>query len=242
MKSAVPLRRLPLTGAQNTRDLGGYPCTGGTTRWGIFLRADSPHRLTGKDLTFLKDYGVRTAIDLRSDAERAQRPSALTTAAGFTPHHVCMTDQMNANNFEGDLPGSMSGLYISLLDNAGADIASVFRILATAQGGTLFHCAVGKDRTGVIAMLLLGLAGVSTEDIVADYSITEIYMREIFDEQLKTFQGYEIPAHVLRSLPESMTRVLDHLQENHHSAEAYLLKAGLSEQDLAAIREKFIVR
>lgn len=232
------MRRLPLVGALNTRDLGGYPCKNGVTRWQVFLRSDSPHSMTPADTDTLMRYGVKSAVDLRSDEERDILPTVLTPACGFESFHVSLSDQLYSADYEGDTPGSMAGLYISLLDNAAPELLRVFRILAGARGGVLFHCAVGKDRTGIVAMLLLAFAGVDEADIVADYAVSDVYMREVFDRHLQANPAVE--NYRLKSLPKSMWRVLDHLRDAYGSAEKYLARIGLAPDELAALREKFI--
>lgn len=239
MDNRKHLRRLPLAGAQNTRDLGGYPCAGGATRWGVFLRSDSPARLTEADLRYLAAYGVRAAVDLRSPQEGAAQPSRLASCPDFTVHNVSLNVNIEGIDYEGDLPGSMAGLYIALLDGCRPEITRVMQLLAQAEGGALFHCAVGKDRTGVIAMLLLKLAGVADDDVVADYAVTDIYFCEMLKAQAAVFAG-QLPDHVLYSRPASMRRALRHLQECCGGAEAYLLACGLTPETLAAIRDKFV--
>ncbi|MGD9560088.1 MAG: tyrosine-protein phosphatase [Oscillospiraceae bacterium] len=236
------LRRLPLQGTNNTRDLGGYPCVGGSTRWGAFFRSDSPFGLTQADIALLKTTGVTDAVDLRSDHECENFPSPLDEANGFVRHHIPLVDQVHSHDFEGDLPGSMSGLYISLLDDSQSDVARVFRAFISARGGVLFHCAVGKDRTGVVSMLLLLLAGASEADVVADYSISETYMREVFEGEKLNARGRPVPLYVLRSMPDSMWRVLDHLQKKYGTAEDYLRAVGLNNDEIDAVRDKILER
>lgn len=232
------MRRLPLVGTLNTRDLGGYPCRGGVTRWRVFLRSDSPHSMTPADTDALQRYGIKNAVDLRSEGERQVLPSVLTPACGFKSYHVSLSDQLTSADYEGDTPGSMAGLYIALLDNSGPDLVRVLRILAGTKGGTLYHCAVGKDRTGVVSMLLLGLAGVDEADIVSDYAVSEVYMREVFDSYIMA--GSSIGNYRYQSLPKSMWRVLDHLREAYGTAEDYLAGQGLSREEMAALRAKFV--
>ncbi len=243
MEKTWCLRRLPLAGTRNTRDLGGYPTLdGGATRWGVFLRSDSPHQLTEADLAALRAYGMTDAVDLRRPNESEAQPSPFETAPGFIAHSVSLADGINSSNYEGDLPGSMSGLYIMLLDNSAEDLARVVKICAEAEGGVLFHCAVGKDRTGVVAMLLLLVAGVAEPDIVADYAVTEVYMKEFIDERARLHGVTDIPEHILRSMPDSMWRVLAHLKERYGTVEDYLRKAGLDDEVLGMIRRKFVLR
>lgn len=242
MKTTNPIRRLPLQGAANVRDLGGYPCEGGSTRWGIFLRSDSPADLTDADCGTLAAYGVTTAVDLRGDDERRDAPSALEGKAEFAAHSVTLCDNLHAVDFQGELPGSMAGLYTWLLDESAGLLAEAVQLLAGAEGAALFHCAAGKDRTGVVAMLLLKLAGVADTDVVADYSLTEIYMREIVENKTQELhrRGIDVPGHVFRSAPKSMRHTLYYLAKNYGTAEDYLRGAGVPLGDLKAIRAKFI--
>ncbi len=233
------LRRLPLEGTQNTRELGGYPCPGGSTRWGVYLRSDNPGALTPADIAYLQAYGLTDAVDLRHPRECAEQPSALALCGGFAAVNLPLIEHLRDISFEGDVPGSMAGLYIALLDEAAPRLAGVLRVLARAKGGALFHCAVGKDRTGVVAMLLLKLAGVANADVVADYAATDIYMTEVFEAQKRVFTS-EIEEYVLKSHPTSMHRTLRHLKETYGTAEDYLLGAGLAAGDIARIREKFV--
>ena len=234
------LRRLPLAGTDNTRDIGGYPCPGGAVRWGAFVRSDCPEALTEADVDYLRAYGVTDVVDLRREDETKQFPSALAAAPGFALHHISLNNSIHGLDFEGDVPGSMAGLYMLLLDEAQPQIAQVINALANAPGGALFHCAVGKDRTGVIAMLLLKLAGVSDADIIADYAVTDIYMREAYSAQQSVFSQADIPAYILRSRPISMERVLRHLHETYGTAQEYLQKCGLSASALAALGKKLV--
>lgn len=240
MQTPYPMRRLPLAGTKNTRDLGGYPCDGGATRWGVFLRSDNPAALTAADLEALRAFGVTDTIDLRRAEECARSPSLLCGAPGVAAHQLPLVHTLSDGAFEGDVPGSMSGMYIDLLDNRRTQVAQVMEALAEARGTALFHCAVGKDRTGVVAMLLLKLAGVANMDVVADYAVTDIYMREIFDAQVMAFQNFDIPDYILRSIPASMERVLAHLEENYGNTGDYLRGCGIPAARLERLREKFI--
>lgn len=240
MKVNKPLRRLPLSGTNNTRDLGGYPCEGGAVKWGVFLRSDNPSALTQEDIAYLQAYGVTAAVDLRKREEAAHMPSALEGVKGIQVHNISMSDNIHNIDIQGDIPGSMSGLYITLLDESQEEIHQIMQVMAQAEGGVLFHCAVGKDRTGVVAMLLLKLVGVSDGDVVANYAVTEIYMRDIFAQQADVFQRADMPEYVLKSTPVSMERVLQHLAHKYETAEKYLLGIGLSADTIARLRAKLV--
>lgn len=240
MSIPAPTRRLPLAGAKNARDLGGYPCPGGTTRWRAFVRSDNPGALTPEDIAYLQAYGVNASIDLRHPDECLRSPSSLASAPGFVYHPVSVNNEFTDLDFEGDVPGSMSGFYIALMDKAPEAMARVFRLMAEAEGGVLFHCAVGKDRTGLVAMLLLQLAGVGDTDIVADYAVTDIYMKEIFDAQAAAFKNDHVPDYVLRSKPVSMHRTLAHLHQRYRDAAGYFAAIGLTEAEIALLKDRLV--
>lgn len=233
---------LALQGALNVRELGGYPARDGrTTRARVFLRGDSTANLTQVDVQALLAYGVRCVIDLRSESEIAAAPSALKDRPGVAYYPVSMLDEVASKGYSGQLPTSMSQVYIGLLDHSGPDFARIMEILAAHLGQvTLFHCTAGKDRTGVTAMLLLGLAGVPRPVIVADYAASEANMRPLFEKQkaqIRQAYGIAPPDAVFSSAPCEMEKALDHLERTWGTAEQYLLAAGAAPQTLQAIRQ-----
>ncbi len=234
------MRRLPLAGAKNARDLGGYACDGGVTRWHVFLRSDCPHTLSETDKAALRAYGVKAALDLRSDDEKSFLPSAVCDVCGFSASHVSLSDQLESADYQGDTPGSMAGLYLSILDHAAASLCRAVRILAAQDGAAIFHCAVGKDRTGVLAMLLLDAVGVDEADIVADYTLTGVYMREVLNNNAHVPTLSPADDFRAKSIPASMWRALRHLRKEYGGAGQYLLEAGVSPEELAALRKKFV--
>ena len=233
---------LPLEGAKNVRDLGGYPAAGGFTAGGAFLRGDGLHSLTPRDIRALEDYGVRLVIDLRSQMEAERQPDPFTGSGLIKRVHVPMLDRMNSNNFEGPLPSCLFEIYSGLLDESARDIGRVMVLMAgERQGACLFHCTAGKDRTGVLAMLLLDLAGVSGESILADYSMSEVYMEEIFSPQREMMRRLHLPDFLLRSPADQMARTLEFLRENYTGARKYLLcQAGCSPEIVKTLSSRLM--
>lgn len=113
------------------------------------------------------------------------------------------------------------------------------RIVERKGEPVVFHCAVGKDRTGVIAMLLLRLAGVPEEIIVADYSVSAENMKSVFEEQRKIFQqkGIEVPEVLLSSPKEEMEKTLDYLKSTWGDVETYLKECGVEVEDLEELKK-----
>lgn len=120
-KNTVPVNPpLPLEGAWNIRELGGYPTKDGRmTRKGVFLQADGTHNLSARDVESLRERGVTLAVDLRSPEEVRRQPSRLAGQEGIRYENVSMFDRMHSALFQDDFPKSMAALYAQLLHNAG---------------------------------------------------------------------------------------------------------------------------
>lgn len=244
--TAIPVNRpLALAGSRNTRELGGYATADGKiTRTHAFLRSDGLSRLTDADLHKLLDYGVGCVVDLRSEKEIAEAPSRLAGVPGVDYYQVHMLDRAASQGFAGGMPDHMGQVYVQLLADHSGDFVRVFRIFAAHQNTTvLFNCAAGKDRTGVTAMLLLLLAGVPEETVVADYSTSEANMRQLFAlqrEQLAKAGKPVPPLSVFSSDAGEIRMALDYLDSHYAGAEDYLLRAGLSPAEIAAVRQMLL--
>ncbi len=235
-------RDFKLEGALNCRELGGISTAGGgATAKGRFLRIDSPHALTEADLERLYAYGVRLAVDLRTEAECQRAPSALVGYRDVVYANIPLVDNVQSAGGLGPLPDSMGALYVEMLDLSGGAIASVLRLLAACPMCAMFNCTAGKDRTGVIAMLLLLAAGVGEETVCADYALSYDNLKEqvaLQKRQIKLAFGADIPDHVFRSDPEQMRTAIDHLNLRYGGARAYLTHIGLSDAEKASLLNK----
>ena len=236
-------RHLPMEGARNIRDLGGYSTTSGTrTQWQRFLRADNQANLTDPDQSKLLDYGLETVVDLRLTREVVETPNVFTDSDAVTFHHL---------NFLGDedrgydpapeaagVPERIAHSYTSFLECCKENIAQIMAPLASANGGALFHCHAGKDRTGLVAAFLLSLAGVPAETIAADYGLTAKYSfdPDSEDSNVQTednYRNYCCP-------PAGMSLVLDYLDREYGSVEGYMRAIGLTAAHLAALRSRLL--
>lgn len=225
-------RPLPLRGVRNVRDLGGYPFTRedgskGVTARGRFLRAGTLGGIRAEDIRALRQYGLRRVIDVRSNFELRLWPDpfARRRRTGIDYIHIPMLDQLNSSGFGGTLPERMSNVYRELLDDDGTSLRRVMEAL-DGPGCSLFHCRAGKDRTGVIAMLLLGLAGVDDAHIVADYAVTQRYMGRGLEAQrlgVSLLLRKPVPRCLFESDPAEMERTLSYLRERYGSARGYLI-------------------
>jgi len=231
--------RLPLCNAFNIRDLGGYSTAdGAVTKFHTFLRADDLANLDDAELQFLLDYGVHTIIDLRSKEECEKQPNPFAARTDVRYHNIALLD--NVIDEDADALGAtaqefIKDFYIGLVDNTAAAIGAVFTALADADGAVLFHCAAGKDRTGVIAALLLGLAGVSEADIIANYEVTYTYIR-----RNPTFAGAEYHSDLMLSSREYIESMIACVNSAHGGFVQYLKSdTELTDERVQRIRERF---
>jgi protein tyrosine/serine phosphatase len=180
-------RRLVWDGCLNVRDLGGHATEdGGHTAFGAVIRADSVRRLSEAGWLQLVDYGISRIVDLRHADELAADPD------GDVPvevvHVPVLPDpawpywaEVDAvADAAGDAAGARAAVYLEFLERFGDGFGDAITAVADAPpGGVVIHCFAGKDRTGLVAALLLRLAGVSVRDVAADYALSEENLREL---------------------------------------------------------------
>lgn len=222
-----PTRHLDWPDCQNTRDLGGLPLGGGVTRSGVVIRSDHVGLLNPSGREALQAYGVTTVIDLRSDGEIARSPSPFAAGVGATYVHRALIDDGNMNNI-GDSK-DMLERYLHILNTRPQAFAEVFTALAHAHGGVLFHCFAGKDRTGLVAAMLLALTGVSPEDIADDYGETDVQLARQYEIWISEAEPAKRESfrNELRCPPERILGVLDHLQRGWGGVAGYLEASGM---------------
>lgn len=241
-------RHLALSGAYNVRDLGGYRTrAGGLTRRRRLLRADSPHRLTSGDLDLLLGTGLRTVIDLRAPHELANAPNPLGEIASLDYLHLPLFDALApANVHEGATgPDPLPEFYARTLSTRAPALRDVMQAITEAPpGAVMFHCTAGKDRTGLIAALLLGNADVRDADIVSDYASTERHIAPLVAEflDLARIKGSDTDAYgrALRSRPETMQRVLADIARDYGSVPEYLAGIGLDSAARARLAARLL--
>ena len=232
-----PARRLDLSSGFNVRELGGYAVPGGETAYRRFLRSGSLDTLSLVDQRRLHEYGVRQVLDLRGNYEVEMSRDRLTEMPGVRYLHVPLYDiDISDPKLEhNDDSGAYFTLgYLTMLANRDA-IGHIFSFFALAgpENAVLFHCAAGMDRTGVTAMLLLGLAGASRERIVADYCYSFGSNAEV---DHCVFDGAKPKRRELELRIDAMNVVLDRLLGAYGSFEEYLRACGVTNEEMSAVR------
>jgi protein-tyrosine phosphatase len=240
-----PQRHLRLDGTYNVRDIGGYRTRDGRlTRWHTLFRADSLHRLAPAAQAILLNYGVRLVVDLRRSDELQAAPNVFTTSTGVHYHHLSLlADAPPVVN--GD-PQALVETYRHILDKRQALVYQILAALATPGNlPAVVHCTAGKDRTGIIIALALGLAGVPTETIVEDYALTatcldEAFMEETRQRALKRGYTWEQYKPLVGCPPEYMATTLQHLEAEYGGIEAYVRTIGLSEAQIERLHTALV--
>jgi protein-tyrosine phosphatase len=238
-------KRILLHGLHNARDLGGLVTENGMqTAYHRFIRSDEPSALTAKDLDALLSYPVRTVIDLRSEGEMLRRVNPFCSHPQIQFCHVSLfvsdPDETNDPNVQLAISHTLGELYIHLLNSRPQQFAEVFRcILSAPPGAILFHCTHGKDRTGIIAALLLSLVRVRREDIIRNYSVTYEYIRSIVDPKMESMAPEM--QHILKSDAENMEYFLTYLDHNYDgSSYSYLQSIGLSPEEIESLSKRIL--
>lgn len=237
---------LPLEGNYNTRDLGGYATSDGrTTNWGKYLRSDTLANLSPASRDALIDYGVRSVIDLRRSAELQFEPSVFIGCKAVSYYHQNMTGDLalegDGQPLENEDPAQRKGRrYCLILEQRKQILRQIMSILAQQDGlPAIVHCRAGKDRAGIVAALVLGIAGVPRETIVEDYILTARYLivrdleqnPDLSPEEYtwKDFQDAGCP-------PATIELTLDHLEARYGGITGYLKDVGVTQEQLDSIR------
>ncbi len=240
-------RRLVLEQAVNFRDLGGYPTRDGAmTTWGKLFRADSLDLLTEADLRRLERLGLRTACDLRHPTEADRYPSRFRGHARVAYYHIAVSLPPADDPVVPKLGAARYRLlYPFILDHGAPTFRALFERLADPESYPLvFHCTAGKDRTGVVAAVLLLAAGVDRDTALADYLETRRHIEEL-RARLEAFvraRGVDPARYLIDVYPEAMAGALDHLERRYGTAEDYLLGCGITPAQLDAFRAIFVTR
>ena len=231
------MTELTWDGCVNVRDVGGL------------VRADNIRRLSDAGRRSLVDHGVRRVVDLRFPEELAEDPPADVPVEVV---HVSLLGPSRTAEWEAEFGAAMDRSetaeeylvwsYVEFLDRYRDRFAQVFEAIATAPDGpVLVHCVGGKDRTGIVVALALRLTGVSIDDVIADYALSESNLESRHmawvdlarDEVERRRRLIMLP-----TPPSAMRRVLEEIERRHGGAEGYLRDAGVPDALIERLRER----
>lgn len=228
-------RRYIFKNILNCRDIGGYPTPHGVTKFGRFLRCGIVNTPEDWEIDELNKLNIGTSIDLRGTYEAKETPLLLERLDGADIYNLPLYE-FNVATKEGmDLP--LAQIYEGIVDNNKKSIAKVLNTIADAKDGiVIYNCFFGKDRTGILTMLLLSIAGVSKEDIIADYQQTYTYIKPYIQTHSDILWDTNSEKHY--SLPETMEEVVDNIVKKYGSVIDYIKSAGVSDVSIEKIRKR----
>lgn len=240
--------RVGLAGTANMRDLGGYRTeTGERVRPGLLFRSDSPHRLAGDDAAAFGRLGIRTIIDLRSYAEidRLGRPPLGPAVRAYVHVPLRVTDV--PGNIELDETLTLGTLYASFVTRSGDELRTILRLLSDERSfPALFCCVAGKDRTGIVAAVILKLLGVPDAAVAADYAATADSFGRFLelaagDGSLGELSpGHAAARSLLGAEAETMLSFLGWITAEYGSVEQLAAGIGIDEAAVAALRRNLL--
>ncbi len=254
-------RRLPLEGAPNFRDFGGYGAAGGAViRRGVLYRSGALGRLTETDIDTLNGLGAWTIVDLRHEGERiaAPTPARLSLAAVHSlpmgsgngaapvprPALLTVPDATASQAVE-----AIKASYRRFVHEHRDRFTGLFDVLLDAPSGpAVIHCTAGKDRTGISVALVLLALGVDRDAVIEDYCATRDYLdMEWRNRMLAAMVGD--PGQVNRRVadvmfdahPDYIGASLAEMDERHGSPDAYLRDLlGLDAGQLERLRQRYL--
>jgi protein-tyrosine phosphatase len=250
----------------NLRDLGGWPTPDGHVRHGLLFRSAEFSDLRGDDAAAFARLGIRTVYDLRTQAERAEQPNQLppgteyvvldilkdSSQAGAAQLMAVLGDPKAAEAMLGggkalvlfeesyrelvSLPSALAGYRQFFSDIAGGD-----------HSPAVFHCTTGKDRTGWAAASTLLLLGVSTDDVFADYLLTNDQLLPALQPLLEQFRSIggdpELLMPVVGVQKEYLQTALDEMHKRYETIDGYFSQGlGLDAATVAKLRAKLTER
>ncbi|MBF4552075.1 protein-tyrosine-phosphatase [Pseudoclavibacter sp. RFBJ3] len=248
---------ITLSAPVNLRDLGGTPIAGGPLREGLAIRADDLSVITEADARELTAGGLASVIDLRTADEVALTGRGPLSAHPVAYHHLPLMGSVGGGLPTADEHGSahagMGEMYALMVESAAPQLAAALGIIAVSPGATAFHCAAGRDRTGVLAAMLLLALGAADDDIVRDYAKTDANMGAILARIGPTMSvllaKFGMDLEEVSKLNGSLTGdaepmdvsmriLLARLRERHGDPLAPLRAAGLTDATIAQLRER----
>jgi protein-tyrosine phosphatase len=256
-------RKLPAGGMDNLRDSGGYLTKDGrSVKWGFLYRGDTPHKVNSDGYRYLSTMNLGYVFDLRNDAEIAKKPDPAfgnvnwihTQIPDLPPQFKDVSWETNeaiyhfvktprAEQFYPETNRFMVWQPETL-----RSLKTIFDKALTDDRAMIWHCAGGKDRTGVVSAVFLSALGVPNDTIIHDYILTNDY-RKAFDqrelaEMSKAFNGDKQAIKgflaIQQARPEFIRAALDEIRLRYGSVDNYLTRAvGLTQEEIFSLRDRY---
>ncbi|MDR2606222.1 MAG: tyrosine-protein phosphatase [Oscillospiraceae bacterium] len=250
-------RRLPLQTLYNARDLGGIPLSNGkTTNFGKLIRSELPDTINSFDKAFLNRYGVTASIDFRGEAEISVAPSLLCGEPWLKYIHnplwsievahgkpefeiyelddTSKTPEEDAEDLRRISQVEWIPVYIAMAEANKDWVKRTFEYIAAESGCVHYHCMTGKDRTGILTAMLLKAAGAADEDVIADYAVSQIYLRPFYTAYRANDPAFtgnpDLTLAFYRTHPETMEGFLNFIYQKYGDMRAYIDSCGIGSE------------
>ena len=239
------IKRLNLKGLRNTRDLGGMPTKdGGVIAKGKLLRSGKLYKLPEETVKALREYGVTTIVDLRIFTECDETPDTLWDEAEYYHLPILCTATPGTDNY-------MIEMYRSILfsEEPKRHLKDILRMIIDNEGCILWHCSAGKDRAGIVAMLVESLLGVDDKTIIQDYTMSKQFLRRKFFWNkfglrivpLKR-RFKKILIAMMEAKPEYLLSPIREIEQKYGSVTEYCkAELGVTDADIARMKEKYLI-
>jgi protein-tyrosine phosphatase len=243
------LRDLKIDGIYNIRDLGGYAAeAGGTTCWRVLIRSGNLDQVPLASQQQLLDYGVKTVIDLRDEWEAQQFPDVFAQSPNVTylnlplvGNHLAGSAAWKAETANYTL---LHELYAIYLNQCQAQIGAIIAALAESRSATIFHCHAGKDRSGIITALVLGLVGVADAVIAQDYAASQFHITHLVEQwrdyAVQHGQDMQRFERDVAAEATTMLSMLHDIKQHYGSVRHYLESCGVTDQHISQLQSRFI--
>jgi len=249
-------RLLPMDGAHNTRELGGYKTTDGkSVKWGMLFRSDKLSDITKNDQEYLQNLGIQKIIDFRSKEEKEEDPDIIPLGIKYVEMPISVDGAMRSK-IEAVLKGETDKEVKSFLIDANREFITSYtdvyenflRSLIDDGAPTLFHCTAGKDRAGFAAAITLIALGVPKDVVIEDYMKTNTFTQERIEEiigQIRLMSLYQADPDVLRPLlgvEQEYIEAAFKAAEEKYGSLANFIREGLniSDEDIKNLRSQFL--
>jgi protein-tyrosine phosphatase len=226
-------RVIPMQGLFNFRDLGGYYNNSNRqTQWGKLYRSSSLWRATLQDMKVLKNLGIKTIIDFRSEKEQFDFPYKFVVSQVFSlplrgnPPTLYFDKILSGEMKKGDVLIKLQDAMAFLSDNNADYFAKMFDILTDERNyPVVMNCSMGKDRSGIASALVLSALGVDWEQIVNDFLLSDElidYKSQLMNADAYTTEIQEIFTAMFRSHRETITYFFEKINKKYGSIDKYL--------------------
>ncbi|WKY46899.1 tyrosine-protein phosphatase [Eubacteriaceae bacterium ES3] len=245
-------RLIQLENSINIRDIGGYTgYQGGKVKWRKVIRSEELAHLSDKDVEFFHDLRLKHVFDFRNESKARKQVDRLPSSTQY--HLNPIFDSLGARTSSIDFtqPGAvdsfMRGVYHEQTEQRAQRFADVLKYLTIpTETPLLYHCTNGKDRTGFMTYLLLGILGVNDETILSDYTLTNLTFDEsyqvlgnIMSEELGVDNHHLWEFYGVK--PDWLKISMDYINGNYGHVEAYLLdQTDMTQTDFEKIRDNLL--